>query len=305
MPPKKGKEAPPPPVEEQEPAEPEEPAEPPEPPENLITELVTGLQLGLRPKDVSDIWTLHGDFPRQAKLLTELLALDEAFPAEAQRDIVCDFHLFNLTYAKSICLSPKQGATFHAIMATVLAMMKSPNAVQGTGPQDMCGAAACLKEFQELILRHSINAPPDRLGIFKSTEARMLTTFASSTLFKHFLLYQFCTNFKREVQTLNFTTSVEKPMPPPDLNIAELRPKKKHGKGEEDMEQGSEAVGGVRGEGDGTEDEEVERLIEEKLREYQEKWEAMYNSRKEKLEQREKTLAESTAGQRKPSKTKK
>ncbi|CAE8625633.1 unnamed protein product [Polarella glacialis] len=104
------------------PPEEAEPAEPPPPVEGDERELESGLKLVLRPNDVGKIWA-QSDYASQSQLLTELLGLEVAHPAEARRDIVCDFHLFNLMHAKTLCLTQRQGAVFGTIMALVLDMM--------------------------------------------------------------------------------------------------------------------------------------------------------------------------------------
>merc|ERR1712087_583763 len=73
------------------------------------------------------------------------------------------------------------------------------------------------------VLMHAKQDPPNRLGIFRDSEVRLLTDFATVTLFKHFLLYQYCINFDREIETLRFNPHLERPSPPPDLKLSNLR----------------------------------------------------------------------------------
>eukprot|EP00438_Fugacium_kawagutii_P033009 Skav230192 [mRNA] locus=scaffold1418:98407:108964:- [translate_table: standard] len=108
------------------------------------TELETGLKLPLTPNDVGRIWAL--DCAGQSKLLTELLGLEAAHPPVARREIICDFHLFNLSHAKMLCLTQRQGAD----------MMAGWNNAEGAT------AAECFKEFQRLLLDHAVNDPPKR-----------------------------------------------------------------------------------------------------------------------------------------------
>lgn len=280
---------------EEEPEEPveEEPAEPPPPPEDEVTELSTGLTLPLRPKDVGAIWALDGDHAAQAKLLLESMAgLAESCPAKEQRGIIVDFHLFNLAHAKSICLDQRQGAVFHACMDRILAMMRLPERPpREVSPKEMpCDVAACFQEFQKLLLQHAVESPPDRLGIFKVSEAKLLTDFATSTLFKHFLLYQFCVNFEREAQTLRFVESINCPLDVPDLTLATERPPSTAPPDAAGDEKDAAAAGeaGERAAGEEDEDDdEIKRLVAEKLREteaaLQAKLDAREQSFKEKL----------------------
>lgn len=284
-----------------EPAEPEVPPTPPDPPEDVITELSTGLSLTLRPKDVNAIWSASNDYAQQERLVTDFLDLETSFPSQEQRGIVCDFHLFNLIHASSLCLSTLQGAVFHVIMATILAMMRSADVDQGSHPPKFNGISICFQKFEELLVRHSISEPPDRLDIFRGTEARMLTDFATQTLFKHFLLYQSCINFEREVQTLRFTLAVERPFHAPDLGAAQHKPKRKvqpagvveAGEFGEDLRaRGIGEVADADDDGEDEHDEDVERLVSEKLREYEAQWENMLAEREDNLKQRQKLLSE-------------
>merc|ERR1712124_132510 len=88
---------------------------------------------------------------------------------------------------------------------------------------DMCTSEVCFREFQKLMLLHAREDPPNRLGIFRDSEVRLLTDFASVTLFKHYLLYQYCINFDREIETLRFNAHLERPSAPPDLKLSNLR----------------------------------------------------------------------------------
>eukprot|EP00425_Heterocapsa_triquetra_P027802 CAMPEP_0195104388 /NCGR_PEP_ID=MMETSP0448-20130528/73073_1 /TAXON_ID=66468 /ORGANISM="Heterocapsa triquestra, Strain CCMP 448" /LENGTH=294 /DNA_ID=CAMNT_0040140221 /DNA_START=11 /DNA_END=893 /DNA_ORIENTATION=+ len=273
---------------EEEPAEaevPEEPAEPPPPPEDEVTELSTGLVLPLRPKDVGRLWALDGDHAAQADLLLQLMeGLTNAYPAKEQRGIVVDFHLFNLAHAKSVCLSQKQAAVFHAVMGRILAMMRLPEPSREVSPKQMpCDVTACFQEFQRLLLAHAVEAPPERLGIFAVSEAKLLTDYASSTLFKHILLYQFCVNFERESQTIRFVETIRRPPAVPDLTVAAERPPDEPCSGAAGAE-GGEAAGeageGAAGEKD-EDDDEIKRLVQEKLRETEAQLQAKLDAREQ------------------------
>lgn len=237
------------------------------PPMEILRELSTGLKLPLTGRDVERVWAVQSDFDKQAKLVTKLLDLDSAFSSQSRREIVCDFHIFNLTHAKSICLTSLQAAAFLSIMQKMLVMMSSQPVTVRSRPSDLCTVSTCFKEFERLILMHSVNDPPERLEIFRGSEVRLLTDFSSMTLFKHFLLYQYCANFEREVQTLRFAMSVERPLPLLDLNAATLKPSRSRS-----QEAGEGAARDAPPEaaaevGESTEEQEIERLVRERLRE--------------------------------------
>merc|ERR1711985_105709 len=58
--------------------------------------------------------------------------------------------------------------------------------------------------------------------IFLTEQAKLLSDFASMTLFKHYLLYQYMLYHPRETQVLRFEMNYEQPLPPPDLSAARL-----------------------------------------------------------------------------------
>lgn len=288
MAPKKGKKKeeepppPPPPAEEEKPAEDAEPP-PPDPMEDTC--LSTGLELPLRPKDVDQVWAAKGGFEEQGRLLEAFFHLQEGFPVAAQREIICDFHLYNLAHAKSICFSARQAAVFVAIMANIMNMMRSKrdenNRPRG---QDATSALVCFKEFERLVLQHSMNDPPERLQVFRGSEARMLTDFASATVFKHFLLYQFCSNNEQEAQVLPFHRALDRPLQAPDLNLARKQ-RRKSRDGEELGTQGlGDSTQGAAGEEEQEEDE-IEQLVQKMLRETEARMEAQLVKREEDFKQ--------------------
>mmetsp|Transcript_8058 Transcript_8058/g.17513 ORF Transcript_8058/g.17513 Transcript_8058/m.17513 type:complete len:362 (+) Transcript_8058:35-1120(+) len=175
-----------------------------------LDQLSTGLRLPLKGLDVAQVWAAQEDFGRQASLLTTLLHLDRAFASSYQRSIVCDFQIFNLSHASAICLSSLQAAVFVAIMHRMLEMARSD-------ADDSCNVSTCYREFEQLMLAHSGSRPP-QIDIFRNSEARMLTDFASRTFFQHFLLYKYCVASDREIQITRCSVQLDRPLLPPDLN---------------------------------------------------------------------------------------
>ncbi|CAE7502662.1 Ccdc189 [Symbiodinium natans] len=268
---------------------PEEEAAEPEPVEGDETELETGLKLPLRPNDVGRIWALQ-DHAAQSKLLAELLGLEGVHPTLARREIVCDFHLFNLSHAKMLCLNQRQAAVFHAIMSTVLDMMAGLQ----EGASEGSAAAECFKKFQELLIVHSVNDPPSRLAVFAGGEARRLTDYAATTLFKHFLLYQFCVRCERDMETLRFSVEVERPLAPPASGTARQKASRRPPQAAENEGPAASVEAHASrapqekpsGAGEDMSEEEIQRLVEEKLRETEVRLEAKLAAREQQFMER-------------------
>jgi hypothetical protein len=259
------------------------------PPLELLDSLSTGLKLALRGVDVEKLWSLGDNaFDKQSEMIMQMLGLKERF-GTGRRDIIVDYHLYNLTHARCLCLSAVQGAVFHAIMDEMLKMMTSVAVTPDTRPADVCTAEVCFARFQQLFLMHARQEPPSRLGIFRDSEVRLLTDFATVTLFKHFLLYQYCINFDREIETLRFNPHLERPSPPPDLKLSNLRERKKpleetsHHTG---IEQSQELPTGPEEQGEPTEEEKVAQLVQEKLEEVRNKLEERLQKREAEFHQR-------------------
>merc|ERR1740123_2796355 len=159
------------------------------------------------------------------------------------------------------------------------------------------GPTDCFRRFQELLVQHSIQAPPAQLGVFRVSDAKLLTDFASTTLFKHFLLYQFCVNVEQEVQTLRFCRPLQRPLPCPDLTGVRVKPRRKSveaagSPGGNQGDAGKAEAAGSAAEGGSPEEDEVDLLVAEKLRETEEKLQAKLDEREAAFRQK---LAERTA----------
>lgn len=254
------------------------------PPLEMLSELSTGLRLCITGRDVERIWQV-GDFDKQAEVITQLLDLKERY-GTGRREIICDFHLFNIVHSKSLCLSPIQTAVFMAIMDQMLDMMKSETQVPpDIRPEQMCTAASCFQEFQRLILLHAREEPPNRLGIFRDSEVRLLADFVSTTIFKHYLLYQYCINFDRDIETLRFNMTVSRPSPPPDLKGATKRERRQPDPAEK-ADQAPEEAPKQEETPEPTEEDKIAQMVEEKLREVHERLQAKLDEREESFMQR-------------------
>jgi len=104
-------------------------------------------------------------------------------------------------------MTPVQAATFHALMKNML-----DNAIKGMGQSD------CMENFKRDIVTHATENSEyctTNLLIFSSAEARRLIDFACNTLFRHYLLYQYCLSSEMQVESQVFVEHVERPFRPP------------------------------------------------------------------------------------------
>lgn len=286
--------------------------------------LSDGSELPLSPSDVEAVWALQDDHAEQGELLGKMLAKKGKLTGNSsgenfRHEALQDYSVYNVVHAKSIGLSPQQAAVFHAIMQKMLDTM-APNNYQGEGeeegygdgfsdggfkqtnkepglpmgainPQDAMSASDCFKKFENYIRDHSVGS---KHPIFLTEQAKLLTDFASMTLFKHYLLYQYLLYHNRETEVLRFEMNYEQPLPPPDLTGARLVRQDRRLK--QGLGSTSGPTGGYQGSGqesaafqppadtpevrDLTEEEEIDELVEAKLEEIRKSW-------KKKLEARE------------------
>lgn len=289
------------------PTEPEDLAAPdgqPEAAEEPELTLSDGSKLPLSPSDVEAVWALQDDHAEQGELLGKMLAEKGKLTGNSsgenfRHEALQDYSVYNVVHAKSIGLSPQQAAVFHAIMQKMLDVMQ-PNIDEepmgAINPQDAMSASDCFKKFENYIRDHSVGS---KHPIFLTEQAKLLTDFASMTLFKHYLLYQYLLYHNRETEVLRFEMNYEQPLPPPDLTGARLVRQDRRLK--QGLGSTSGATGGYQGSGqesaafqppadtpevrDLTEEEEIDELVEAKLEEIRKTW-------KNKLEAREKAFHE-------------
>ncbi|CEM09086.1 unnamed protein product [Vitrella brassicaformis CCMP3155] len=180
------------------------------------TTLSTGLQLLLTKEDISALWSCK-DVYEQKEQLTEMLGLTAADVAKDSRaPVMVDFHHFHIGYCEELCLSAEKAAVFVAVMKKVLDAMQNPSQTSEYRGGRLTVDEA-FKVFQESMLHHSLEAPPNSLGVFSVPEAKLLTKFATDTYFKHYKLYQYCLVYPRELEVVEMELEVEKPFPPPPL----------------------------------------------------------------------------------------
>merc|ERR1712196_283268 len=184
--------------------------------------------------------------------------------------------------------------------------MMQENGQPGTkiNPQDAMNPNECFKRFEQLIRDHSVGSG----AIFPGSQAKLLSDFASMTLFKHYLLYQYLLYHDRETEVLRFEMNYEQPLPPPDLSAARLvKPDRrlKRGLGSTAGSTGGYGGGMASSKGmedsvsprymppsetpevrDMTEEEEIEELVQAKLAEVQAKLDKKLKEREDAFQEK-------------------
>merc|ERR1712032_1326694 len=184
-------------------------------------------------------------------------------------------------------------------------MMKIDGAGPQTCPGDGYDVATCFAEFERVILAHSMEGPM-KLDLFHGSEVKLLTDFASLTVFKHFLLYQYCMNFPVEVQVARIGIDVQNPWPLPDLGNATLRAsfapsKHQTTKNVESMDVAFPSKGsGALAATENLQEAEIDWLVQQKLQDAEEALEAKLKARDEALLARERGISRSKSPHKKP-----
>jgi len=177
-----------------------------------------GLEWTFKPSEVGEWSELDHDDIKDR--ISQKLGYNEEL-TDFKRDIITDFHLFNLVHTRSICLNDKQGAVFMNIMLQVLQKLHSQSQTCKY-PGDSAQYPEVFEYFKQLLSAH---CAPSVTRFFTLQEARLLIDFVTLTFFKHFLLYQYCLIYAREVQVIKADVQVETAHPPLPLNIAKFVPK--------------------------------------------------------------------------------
>ncbi|OLP77932.1 hypothetical protein AK812_SmicGene41948 [Symbiodinium microadriaticum] len=102
---------------------------------------------------------------------------------------------------------------------------------------------------------------------------------------RHFLLYQFCVCCERDVETLRFSVEVERPLVPPALGTARQKVSRRPQQPDQEVAGAAEEKPSGPG-GEDLSEEEIQRLVEEKLRETEARLEAKLAAREQQFMER-------------------
>jgi len=226
-------------------------------------DLPSGITLPFLPVDVSEIWGLQGGgkaLPstqgdstvyrditgsdgvaadtvvgaqdgalRVRELLMGHLGLGQDPSRSFQDEVICDFFVDLLVYARSICMTTRKAAVALAIVAAVFDVMRSRSKT-ATRVGEPATLSECFLECKRHLLANTATAggtsgdpgSASRLQIFFPSDIRLLTEFLTGNLFEHFVLYQCVLVCPQVSSTEHVEVILERPQHPPDLRRAKL-----------------------------------------------------------------------------------
>ena len=102
--------------------------------------------------------------------------------SDAMTEIVVDFHFYNYDFCKSQGFNYVATSTFIAIMKEVLL-------------HDMSDSEFSLVNsfnfFEELVFKHSVHSPPNRIKIFERAQVSAIFDYAVTSYFGQYRLYKY------------------------------------------------------------------------------------------------------------------
>jgi len=130
--------------------------------------------------DTKDLCSLRsvGD---QRYALDQIFNVSSSGLNEKVAHIILDFHFNNYQFALQNSFSNEKVSTFLSIMDHIFDVSLRKH----------MGSESAFKYFKEIMLRHSIQRPPHSLSIFSLSDVKLITDFAISSFFRHYLMYEY------------------------------------------------------------------------------------------------------------------
>ena len=111
-----------------------------------------------------------------------------------RHDIILDFHFYNYAFCKEIGFGSLSTRVFMGIMGNTWYKDMNPPPTKTPTMENSYDS------FIELVLKHSVNNPPQSTQVFSRTQVSKIIDFACSSYFMQFRLYQYLfTNAPRTV----------------------------------------------------------------------------------------------------------
>ena len=74
--------------------------------------------------------------------------------------------------------------------------------------------------FKGMMLEHSVENPPERVGVFTLQEVRLVTDYIGKSFYRHYKAHQYCFSRRQPVVQSKRMLVVETPLTPPPLSSA-------------------------------------------------------------------------------------
>jgi len=198
---------------------------------NNSKELGTGLTLSLLPEQVEEYWKLKADGEEGWRELLQVVAADP-FERPFQEEVLMELFEDLMAYAKTICLTSRKTSVIVQIVKDLLDMMHRKSETSRRFGETS-SIFECFQEFKRMLVAHSHAAfataqtLPEkgeismaRLGVFRTSDLRLLTEFITGALFQQFLLYQCVLICPQDSVTTYTEVELLEPLKPPALKKA-------------------------------------------------------------------------------------
>lgn len=131
---------------------------------------------------------------------------------EMKQKIAVNFHFFNYAFCKENAFDSRRTSTFLSIMNELLQRDSEMSSVTHT-------MDASFEYFKELVLKHSIEAPPKSVQIFLPSNVEPILSYALSSYFRNYKLYHYVFGTKTKVILQQVAPySIEYPVLPRSLD---------------------------------------------------------------------------------------
>mmetsp|Transcript_13051 Transcript_13051/g.22980 ORF Transcript_13051/g.22980 Transcript_13051/m.22980 type:complete len:179 (+) Transcript_13051:143-679(+) len=164
----------------------------------------------LSPEEMASV-TAEADPTAKVEMLCRVLQLNH-YADNARSAILADFCLYNLTFCEENGFSAEKSSALFSILRTTF-----EHSFEGPVPVSMQESLAF---FKERMLEHSVESPPERVGVFTLQEVRLVTDYIGKSFYRHYKAHQYCFSRRQPVVQSKRVLTVETPPVPPPLASA-------------------------------------------------------------------------------------
>jgi hypothetical protein len=119
---------------------------------------------------------------------------------EKKNVIATDYHFYNYAFCKERAFDARRTSTFMAIMNEIFHRDSLTTGL-------VKSRQSSYKFFEELVLKHSVELPPESIQVFKDVDVNAIMDYAVESYYKQFNLFSYIFSIQERIIT------VEKPLP--------------------------------------------------------------------------------------------